>query len=326
MVVDGINRLNKAFGAAASAAAATSPQKKPRNTSNANPADLALPRNGKVLVFDLDETLIGGDKVSEKILNSKKYAQKIQAMQDGRKLSKIPKSHPSNKSGKDIFYCLRPGTKEILEYYKARGYTLIASTRNFREHGKAIVAYDPILSKYITATLGREDLMTDLNKDFKKYPHHPDNLPWYSKLKVNLYVTFVDGPCFVLRKVRSLFTGEHCRWTPQQGSLGKYTPNMLDILIDQNPSMKKELKGLKPPRILVDNSRSREEQDAARSGDWCAISPNVAREKGKEPSVFHPDSPEPRDEEGRYIWVKKVIKDIAEAERTLATKNLSIAA
>jgi hypothetical protein len=257
----------------------------------------------RVIIFDVDETLVAGDKMSPKKL--KKLSKQINSMGD-RKLVTIKADDPRNTLKEDISYVLRPGVKEVLQDLTSKGYIIIASTRNYREYGKTIVNSDPSIKPYITATLGREDLESDLNKDFTKFPDHPDNLGLITKIKATAHKVFVASPSFAFSKVKSFFTGENVRWSPGQGELGKHPPAMIDLAIAQDPSKAAVLKGLKPSRILVDNKAERETTDSLKSGTWVEISPNVVREEGDEVTEFTPTSVEPKTADGEYVWVKQV--------------------
>jgi hypothetical protein len=264
----------------------------------------------QVIVFDLDETLIAGDKNPI----DKKREKEINAKGD-RTVETVPKDHPLNKRGEAIKYVRRPGTEELLEYLHSRGYKMIACTRNYTDRGESICDHDPVLKKYISGVLGRTDLHSGLNKDFKKYPHHPDNLGAWKKFKGFMHTAFVYTPKHLWLKFKSIFNGKNIRFNPEVGKLGKYPNNMLDLLAAKGNT---KLKGLKPPRILVDNSDRRETRDMKQSGNWAYINSNVDKNgDGKETAFFATDDvpkvnlkdPDGKEVEG-YEWVKKVIQDI----------------
>lgn len=252
----------------------------------------------EVIVFDLDETLIAGDKQP---INDA-YAEKINAMGD-RKVNIIPKE----KSGLDfdIKYVLRPGAEEVLKQSYEKGHKNIACSRNYNKYAEAICKYDPILSKYICATIGREDLLSDLNKDFVKNPNHPDNYGFFRKIGCFFYTYFLYAPKFLCKKIIAFFAGGNVRWNPNCGILGKHPPIMIEIIkVNGNHKLDK----CKPARTLVDNLYSKELSDCKRSGDFVAISPNVDRNQSGIATEFHnPDDPEPKDENGEYLWVKQVM-------------------
>jgi hypothetical protein len=267
--------------------------------------------DSQVIVFDLDETLIAGDKKPF----TKQFEDKVNAMGD-RQVRTISKSDPANKLDFDIKYVLRPGVEELLAYLTNKGYKLIASTRNYGAYAEAIKSTDPVLSKYLSGTLGREDLLKPENKDFKKYPNHPDRLGFVGRTKAILNKIFVAGPQFLWNKFKSIFNGKNVRWSPGRGTLGKYPPNMIELLkLNGNHS----LDNLKAPRYLVDNKAERELEDSKHSGDFAVINPNVDRNGDGKPEDFQADSttpkvklkdPETGKEEEGYQWVKNVIDGI----------------
>lgn len=260
----------------------------------------------EVIVFDLDETLIAGDKQP---INDA-YEEKINAMGD-RKVNVIPKE----KSGLpfDIKYVLRPGAEELLKQSYEEGHKNIASSRNYNQYAEAICKYDPVLSKYIVGSIGREDLLSDLNKDFVKNPNHPDNYGFFKKIGCFFYTYFWYAPKFCFKKFFSLFTGANIRWNPNCGILGKHPPIMIQMLQARGNN---KLSKCKPARTLVDNLYAKELGDCKRSGDFVAINPNVKRNGGDIETEFHnPDDFEPKDENGEYIWVKQVMTAIRKGWR-----------
>ena len=285
------------------------------NLHDAQPVYKGDPEN-QVIVFDLDETLIAGDKIPF----TKEREKKINAMSD-RKVTTISKNHPANTLGFDIKYVLRPGVKELLDYLYSRGYKMIISTRNYSAKAIAIFKTDPVLSKFISGTLGREDLMKPENKDFKKNPSHPDNLGFWEKTKTFFHKVFVAAPVFAWNKTKSIFTGKNVRWSPGKGTLGKHPPIMIDLLkLNGNHS----LDGCKSARFLVDNKADRELEDSKRSGDFAVIDPNVdangdgrttSFEAGDEtPKISLTDPTTGEGKEG-YLWVKNVIDGIEKGWR-----------
>jgi hypothetical protein len=264
----------------------------------------------QIIVFDLDETLIAGDKHPI----DKKREKEINEMGD-RHVETVPKDHPLNERGQEIKYVLRPGAKELLEYLHTRGYKMIACTRNYADRGDAICDHDPILSKYISGCLGRKDLQSDLNKDFKKYPHHPDKLGLTKKVKGWFHNAFIVFPKFMWLKTKSIFNGKNIRWTSEVGSMGKYPPNMLELLAAKGNT---KLQGLKAPRFLVDNSDVRELRDSKQSGDWAYINSNTDKNGDKKETPFFATDKVPMvsliDSDGKeiegYQWVKKVIDGV----------------
>lgn len=268
----------------------------------------------QIIVFDLDETLIAGDKTP---INQKREKQ-INAMGD-RKVETVPKDHPMNERGTEIKYVLRPGAKELLEYLHSRGYKMIACTRNYADRGDSICAHDPVLKKYISGCLGRKDLKSSINTDFKEYPHHPDNIGFSGKVK-GFFKNALFMPKFLWMKFKSIFNGANIRWTSEIGSMGKYPPNMLKLLAAKGNT---KLQGLKAPHFLVDNSDKRELRDSKISGDWAYINSNVDINGDTKPTPFFATDPSTKvklqDSEGKeiegYEWVKKVIDGVEKGWR-----------
>lgn len=267
--------------------------------------------DNQVIVFDMDETLIAGDKTPLKGA----LAKKVNAMGD-REVSTIKKGDPINKLPFDISYVLRPGVQEALEYLTSRGYKIIVSTRNDQEYGEAICKHNPILSKHISGVLGRADLTVAENKDFKKYPNHPDHFGFFGRVK-NAFLNYcIYGPKHLWLKFKSIFNGHNIRWSSPNGMFGKYPPNMIELLKLRGNN---KLNGFRPPRILIDNKASRSLRDATKSGDFAVINPDVDGKGIGRPQDFHPDSksiktkikdPETGEEKEVYLWVKNVIEGI----------------
>ncbi len=269
------------------------------------------PHDQEVIIFDIDETLLAGDK---HVIDQKRKDQ-IEKLGD-RKVTTIPADHPDNKFGKEISYVLRPGTQELLEYLAARGYKVVCCTRNHGDRAETIIKTNPVLNKHVDGILGREDLLSELNRDFKKYPHHPDNLGFWQKLKCLPHTVFVYTPFYVWRKTKAVFTGENIRWSPGRGELGKYPPNMIELLKAKGNH---KLDGCKKPRVLVDNQDVRELADSCQSRDFAWVNPDVDRNGDGKATDFFDDSVEPKikltDPETKkpvegYLWVKQVVEGI----------------
>lgn len=265
--------------------------------------------DSQVIVFDMDETL--GDTDWKKA-NPKdpKVVEKIKAFGD-RELLNIPSNDSKNKFAEEINYVLRPGTKELLEYLHGRGYKIVLSTRNYGPRLQTIVDSDPLLSKMVDGVLGREDLLKEENKDFKKYPHHPDKLSFGQKVKNFFRTIFVDGPKFLWFKLKYAVTpgkkAKEIRWTAEKGTLGKYPPNAIELLKQQGNH---KLDNCRPARFLVDNKASREPNDAKRSRDWAWVNPNIDRNGDGKATAFYGTDEAPKDANGKYLWVQNVINQI----------------
>lgn len=269
----------------------------------------------QVIVFDMDETLIAGDKIPF----TKERTEKINAMKD-REIRTISKNDPDNKLNFDIKYVLRPGAKELLEYLTSRGYKIVVSTRNYGAYAEAICKKDPVLSKHVSGTLGREDLLKAENKDFKKYPHHPDRLGFWGRTKAILRNIFIKFPGHCWRKFKSFFNGHNVRWNPGVGTLGKYPPNMIELLKLKGNH---KLDNCKPPRFLVDNKAvEREIEDSKNSGDFAVIDPNTDHNGDGKTTNFDAGDEVPKttlihngeSKEG-FLWVKNVIQGIEKGWR-----------
>ena len=264
----------------------------------------------QVIVIDLDETLLAGDKHP---IDAKREAE-INAMGD-RKVQTIPKDHPKNTQKEEIKYVLRPGVDELLEYLGARGYKFIGMTRNWGARAETICAYDPVLSKYIHSTLGRSDLLSKHNRKFKRDKHHPDNRGWFKN-------TFWGYPNVLKLRFQQklwswgMFRGALKRWSPAIGTLGKFPPNAIELLKAKGDH---SLDNYKPARILVDNSVKHEKPDAIKSGAFTWINPNVDHNGDGKSTDFFATDPVPKimlkdpntgEEKESYLWVKNVIDGI----------------
>ncbi len=260
--------------------------------------------NNQVLVFDMDETLAETDWKKHNP-EDPKVQQQIASLGD-RELRTLDYQDQRN-PGKKLRYVLRPGTKELLEYLHNKGHKIVLSTRNFGERLQYIVDNDPVLSQYVDGVLGMEDLKKDENKDFKKYPHHPDNLSFFAKLKAFFFVTIPYIPGHLYRKLKSCFGGEYERWSPGIGNLGKYPPNVIELLKQKGNN---KLDACRPARFLVDNKASRESADAKRSKDWAWVNPNIDRNGDGKATPFYGVDPVPKYPDGSYVWVNNVIAQI----------------
>ncbi len=276
------------------------------------------------LIIDGDETIWDtGDKTGGKI--DEEACKKI-----NHEVITISKDNAENKLGYDQKYVLRPGTKELLEYFKARGYKMILCTRNYKEYAQSIVATNPILKANFDGVLGRSDLLSATNKDFTAFPKHCDHLGFWERCKHGLYRFFVGYPKYYGLKFLSLFTG--AKVSPDvvslgRGTLGKYPPNALAMLNET------KLAGAPTARFLIDNQvyyhtdpqdpyntskfkyYGREFEDSCASKDFAVVSPNVIDKPGDEPREFRAHLAEPKDSEGRYLWVKNVIECVERGYR-----------
>ncbi len=273
--------------------------------------------DSEIIVFDVDETILDtGDK--RKI--DDELATKL-----GYTVENIDKSAPENKFGRDMKYALRKGVMELFKELYESGHKIVLTTRNYKEYLEAIYEHDPMLKKYVVGTLARPDFEESaINKDFTKYPNHCDNLSLWQKTKSFLAKVFIKTPKFIWHKFKGVFTGKPARWDPGRGTIGKYPPNIIDLLAAKGNH---KLDGLKPARFLIDNQASyhagdpqnsntykyhgREYEDSCHSGDFAVISPNVICDNGDKASSFHADREEPRASNGEYLWVKNVKDGIA---------------
>ncbi len=265
----------------------------------------------RVIIYDLDETLIAGDKNP---INAKREKE-INAMGD-REVVTIAKDDPENTYGEEIKYVRRPGVEHLLENRMALGYKQAACTRNYSKRAEVICKKDPVLKKYILGSIGRTELESDLNKDFKKHPHHPDKLSFFAKIKSWMKNTFIVFPKFLWLKFKSIFSGANIRWTVESGSLGKYPPNIIEML---KANGNHNFDDCEQARFLVDNSDKRETRDMKLSGDWAYVNSNEdSNGDGKKTAFFATDpvkklmlkDPESGEEKESYLWVKNTIEQI----------------
>jgi hypothetical protein len=279
--------------------------------TNQEPVYKGDPEN-QVIVFDMDETTIdSGDKKKIDVEATEKL---------GRKVEIIPADSKENSFGEEIKYVLRPGVKELFEDLYNKGHKIVLTTRNYKEYANTITKHDPVFKQYVSGVLSRPDFEESaINRDFKKYPNHPDNISLWQKTKSILAKIFIKAPKFVWHKIKGIFTGKPARWDPGKGKLGKYPPNVIDLLAANGNH---KLAKLKPARFLIDNQASyhsgnakdsntyryhgREFEDSCQSGDFAVISPNVIRDNHHRASAFHADSEEPLTDSGEYLWVSNV--------------------
>lgn len=287
----------------------------PQAPTNQEPVYKGDPES-QIIVFDMDETTIdGGDK---------KPIDDDEVEKLGRKVEVIPQDAKENSFGTEIKYVLRPGVKELFEDLHNKGHKIVLTTRNYREYANTITKHDPVFKQYVAGVLARPDFQENaINKDFKKYPNHPDNIGLWQKTKSLFSKVFIKIPKYCWHKIKGLFTGKPARWDPGRGTMGKYPPNVLDLLAANGNH---KLAKLKPPRFLIDNQASyhsgspkdsstykyygRELEDSCTSGDFAVISPNVIRDNGHTATGFHADSEEPQIDSGEYLWVKNVKEGI----------------
>ncbi len=268
--------------------------------------------DSQVIVFDMDETTIDtGDKrpIDEGAVERL-----------GRKVETIAKDASENSFGQELKYVLRPGVKELFEYLHNKGHKIVLTTRNYKEYADTIAKHEPVFKQYVSGVLSRPDFEKNpINRDFKKYPRHPDKLSFWQKTKALFAKVFIKAPKYCWHKVRSVFTGQPARWDPGRGSLGKYPPNILELLAANGNH---KLAGLKPARFLIDNQAGyktgnpndsgaykycgREFEDSRQAGDFAVISPNVIRDNGHIATSFHADAEEPHADNSEYLWVKNV--------------------
>ena len=282
--------------------------------------------DSQVIVFDGDETL-WDDSDKHKIDEAK-------LKELGRTLETVAADDPANKLGREIKYVLRPGVEELFEYLKSRGHKIVVCTRNYEELAETLTEKNPILKKYVDGVLGRSDLTCEMNKNFTRDPKHPDNIGFGQKVLNFTYKYLWWYPTYPLKAMYSMLTGSHAPRLPaMKGEIGKYPPNMLEMLKAEG---NKNFEGAKAPRILVDNKVEYETDDpadmskfkyaengidysnSARS-DFAVISPNVVRNPGdKKATHFFAEFNEPKvkvkdangQEKEAYIWVKNVIAGI----------------
>lgn len=283
----------------------------PEDSADQQPVYKGDPEN-QIIVFDMDETTIdSGDKKPI-------HEEAVEKL--GRKLEIIPADSKENSFGEEIKYVLRPGVKELFEDLYKKGHKIVLTTRNYKEYANTITKHDPVFQQYVSGVLSRPDFQdSEINKDFKKYPNHPDNISFWQKTKAFLGKVFIKTPVYMWHKFKGLFTGKPARWDPGRGTIGKYPPNVVDLLAANGNH---KLAGLKPSRILIDNQASyhsgspkdsstyryfgRELEDSCTSGDFAVVSPNVIRDNGHTATGFHADSEEPQLDSGEYLWVANV--------------------
>ena len=140
----------------------------------------------QIIVFDMDETTIdSGDKKPI-------HDEAVEKL--GRKVEVIPADAKENSFGEEIKYVLRPGVKELFEDLYRKGHKIVLTTRNYKEYANTITKHDPVFQQYVSGVLSRPDFQDSaINKDFKKYPNHPDNISFWQKTKAFLGKIFIKN-------------------------------------------------------------------------------------------------------------------------------------
>lgn len=295
-------------------------------TAPAQPVYQGDPDN-QVIVFDGDET------IWDDFDKHKGDEAKIKEL--GRTIITVPANDPRNKLNREIRYVIRPGVEELFSYLKARGHKIVICTRNYEDLAETMVAVNPFLNQHVDGVLGRSDLVDNINKDFVKYPKHPDNISIGQKIKNFSYKYLWWYPTYPFRFIASVISGAGVPRLPAMpGQIGKYPPNMIEML---NGEGNGKFQNCKPPRILVDNKVEYEADDPTDASkfkydpkgidflnsshsDFAVVSPNVVRNPGeKRASHFFAEFNEPKikvkdpntgEEKEVYLWVKNVIEAI----------------
>jgi hypothetical protein len=165
---------------------------------------LIQPSFADTISFDLDETLISSDRLTN---NHMKAAQRL-----GYKLEQ---------SSSGQYYILRPGAIKLLEYCKSKDLSLILITSNTRPYAVDILDHSGLF-KYFDRVISQEDLRSKANRDYAKYPHHrnlnyPQSSGFYNHT-LGLYKTFV------LRSCQRLFGNSNIHPFVAATNTAKYPP------------------------------------------------------------------------------------------------------
>lgn len=202
---------------------------------------IEFPEGSRIISFDMDETLISYNKLS----NSGKEKARMLGY----------KFQVSDKKKKE--FILRPGAIELMQYLRDNGFKIVVSSRNLRSNVEDIVESSD-LRYYVDHYTGLEDLVDDPNnQNFKLMPRHPNNLPFIEKLIGFLHTWLIRFPeKFIWRSVLSMFNENINPYIPSYPwEINKYTPY------------------LSGSRVLIDNLYEENKRNALRSKDWVALDP-----------------------------------------------------
>lgn len=242
----------------------------------ANGARLAAAQNierpnleNRILTFDIDGTLCG--RLTE--------ADKVKAEKLGYEVKKMPQE-PGKPPDEYPYFGMRPGVQELLTTLQEQGFILVASTRNFPHHAHTMLrSFD--LEKHFSTMLFRPDIDSLQNSsegDFKKFPHHSNNIGKWARLKNLAYRCTIGFVKNIWRWIKSKLSSKvPFYWDSPTGTVNKYPPRF-------------------GSRILFDDKIENTDH-AKRSGNWyhCAV------------SRFHGVIEEPKDANGQYHWVNQVL-------------------
>lgn len=111
-------------------------------------------KNSEFVAFDLDETLICSDKLTnEDVRTARLLGYEIKTSLGGQE------------------YIIRPGAFEILEYAKALGFRLMIFTNNRKEYAQDILASSGLL-RYFDKIISNDEVKQKYNRDATLYPNH----------------------------------------------------------------------------------------------------------------------------------------------------------
>ncbi len=219
------------------------------NTSVLNPAT--------IVSFDLDETLIESNHLTKaEIKKAKDLGYEVKTTVNGQD------------------YIIRPGAKELLEFAKSQGFSLMLFTHNMHDYAEDILESSG-MAQYFTKIKSHEDVIKPYNVNFQKYPNHR-NRTYPQKSVLEVYTVDLYQGFFVNGFER--MQGEH---------------NIHSFIPCANCAKYPPLYGA---RIHIDNT----EEHIARPVDFVGIL--------VEP--FFANKLEASDANGHYLWVEKLKPDL----------------
>lgn len=233
----------------------------------------------KVVIFDLDETLVSCNRLTSKTIKQGKAL--------GYKLR-------TTKAGREFF--VKPGAVELLKYLKESGYTVLVSSRSHEEYAKDVTSSCE-LSQYLDGVAGMEQLLDKRNQDFKKHPKHANNIGWWNRLKGYMRWLFIKIPKALFTKVRSLFNKHIVNYMPTRPArLNKYPPLLSKIILGDNAA---------PAHWIIDNEFEENKKYAAKAGDYAVV----------DPGEFFGAKKLKINDNGEYEWVARVKQALAKGWR-----------
>lgn len=199
-----------------------------------------IPPHSKVVTFDLDETLIACNKLTEEM---KKKGQEL-----GYKLI-------TSKEGREYF--LRPGAVDLLKWVKDQGFIVVVTSRNLHGYEEDLINSCE-LKNYIDHITGLSDLLDAENQNFDKFPNHPNRMGVMEKLTAI--------PKTIYKGIFHDFIGRGSKRLAGNKNFAPYMRSMPWKNFKYPPH-------LSGSHILVDNLYKENHAKSLQSKDWVALDP-----------------------------------------------------